>query len=65
MPHHGSSEEQEEEEEVYPPWLENIVNGEYYDHVRVLQYDGERGRAQAAVGECRCYILLACSCVFS
>ncbi|KAF6251668.1 hypothetical protein COO60DRAFT_1704663 [Scenedesmus sp. NREL 46B-D3] len=39
MPHHDSSEEQEEEEEVYPPWLENMVNGEYYDHVRVLQYD--------------------------
>uniref|UniRef100_A0A383WPB5 BAH domain-containing protein n=1 Tax=Tetradesmus obliquus TaxID=3088 RepID=A0A383WPB5_TETOB len=38
MPHDETSEEEEEEEEVYPPWLENIVKGEYYDHVRVLRY---------------------------
>jgi hypothetical protein len=52
MPHEDTSEEQEEE--VYPPWLENIVDGEYYDHVRVLQYQGERKSAQAvaAAGEC-------------
>lgn len=45
MPHDESSEEEEEEEEVYPPWLENIVKGEYYDHVRVLRYHGKESHA--------------------
>jgi hypothetical protein len=45
MPHDDTSEEEENEEEVYPPWLQNIVNGEYYDHVRVLQYHGEWSHA--------------------
>jgi hypothetical protein len=63
MPHDDTSEE-EEEEEVHPPLLENIVDGEYYDHVRVLQYQGERKSAQAVVAAEECMQqTLTCSCV--
>jgi hypothetical protein len=62
MPHDDTSEE--EEEEVYPPWLQNIVDGEYYDHVHVLQYQGKRksAHAVAAAEECMLHNCLRSIC---
>eukprot|EP00882_Tetradesmus_deserticola_P006302 GHRQ01006631.1.p1 GENE.GHRQ01006631.1~~GHRQ01006631.1.p1 ORF type:complete len:232 (+),score=97.50 GHRQ01006631.1:353-1048(+) len=43
----------EDEEEAYPPWLENIVHGEYFDHVRVLQYHDKADSSHKGYKRCK------------
>ncbi len=41
MSDEAMSSESEEEEVKYPPWLEQVVKGDYYDHVKVFKEEGK------------------------